>query len=89
MSDRRNIEGDERMTLADSSTEVAGVRVPTGHFIGGQRVQSAERFSVHSPIDGSYLAEVASGGPEEVNDAVAAARSAFPAWAALGNPFAS
>lgn len=72
------------MTLAESTAEVGNVAVPTGHFIGGRRVQSSETFSVYSPIDGAHLAEVAAGGQDEVNQAVAAARAAFPAWAALG-----
>lgn len=72
------------MTLAESNSKVAGVAVPTGHFIGGQRVQSRDTFSVYSPIDGTHLAELAAGGPDEVNQAVAAAQAAFPAWAALG-----
>ncbi len=37
-----------------------------------------------SPIDGRPIAEVARGGPREVDMAVAAAQDAFPAWAALG-----
>jgi aminomuconate-semialdehyde/2-hydroxymuconate-6-semialdehyde dehydrogenase len=65
---------------------VEGVEVPTDHFIDGRRVAGASRFEVRSPIDwdGWVLAEVAAGGAMEVDLAVAAARRAFPAWAALG-----
>jgi len=63
---------------------VAGVDVSTAHFIDGARVPSKASFEVLSPIDGSHLADVAAGGREEVDAAVAAARKAFPAWAALG-----
>jgi acyl-CoA reductase-like NAD-dependent aldehyde dehydrogenase len=63
---------------------VAGVDVSTDHFIGGRRVSSAERFANHSPVDSSHLADVAAAGSAEVDEAVAAARKAFPAWAALG-----
>ena len=65
---------------------VEGVEVPTDHFIDGRRVGGEARFSVRSPIDwdGWELGRVAAGGPAEVDDAVAAARRAFPAWAALG-----
>jgi betaine-aldehyde dehydrogenase/5-carboxymethyl-2-hydroxymuconic-semialdehyde dehydrogenase len=63
---------------------VAGVAVSTAHAIGGERVESAERFPDVSPIDGSQLAEVARGGPLEADLAVRAASDAFPAWAALG-----
>ncbi|MBO1420003.1 aldehyde dehydrogenase [Streptomyces sp. FH025] len=61
---------------------VAGVPVDTRHWIGGRRVASAETFTDHSPIDGAPLAEVARGGAAEAEAAVAAAKAAFPGWAA-------
>ncbi|MFE6826626.1 aldehyde dehydrogenase [Streptomyces sp. NPDC057690] len=61
---------------------VAGVSVDTRHWIGGRRVASAETFTDTSPIDGSTLGEIARGGPAEAEAAVAAAKAAFPAWAA-------
>ena len=70
-------------TTANVST-VDGVEVHTDHWINGRWVASAERFENRSPIDGSHLADVAAGGGAEVDAAVAAARAAFPAWAALG-----
>ncbi len=63
---------------------VGGVEVPTEHLIGGERVGSSGTFAVHSPIDGSHLADVARGGAAEVDAAMAAARDAFGAWAGLG-----
>jgi len=63
---------------------VAGVEVSPDHFIGGERVASAERFADVSPIDESRLADIARGGQDEADAAVEAARQAFPAWAALG-----
>jgi acyl-CoA reductase-like NAD-dependent aldehyde dehydrogenase len=63
---------------------VAGVEVPTGHWIGGARVDSARTFATLSPIDGSELAQVSRAGEAEVDEAVRAAHDAFPAWAALG-----
>jgi acyl-CoA reductase-like NAD-dependent aldehyde dehydrogenase len=67
------------------TVSVAGVEVDTGHFIGGEpRSLGSRTFEVRSPIDGSLLAEVAAGGREDVNRAVEAARTAFPAWSALG-----
>jgi aminomuconate-semialdehyde/2-hydroxymuconate-6-semialdehyde dehydrogenase len=67
-------------------TDVEGVPVPTGHYIDGGRVDSGDTFEVRSPIDwdGWKLADVARGGAAEVDAAVAAARRAFPDWAALG-----
>ncbi|CAB4676538.1 unannotated protein [freshwater metagenome] len=64
-----------------SKIVVAGVSVDTGHFIGGQRVYSAQTFSDHSPIDGSFLGEISRGGAAEIDLAVSAARAAFPGWA--------
>ncbi|MFF4305040.1 aldehyde dehydrogenase [Streptomyces sp. NPDC001601] len=61
---------------------VAGVTVDTRHWIGGRRVASAETFTDSSPIDGQPIGEIARGGPAEAEAAVAAARDAFPAWAA-------
>ncbi|MGH7965664.1 MAG: aldehyde dehydrogenase [Candidatus Binatia bacterium] len=63
---------------------VAGVNISTDHWIAGEQVPSTNRFTVRSPIDGSHLADVSAGGPQEVDAAVDAARRAFPAWAALG-----
>ena len=64
--------------------EVAGVSVSTEHFIGGERVCSAQTFTDLSPIDEQPLAEIARGGQREADLAVAAATEAAPAWAALG-----
>ncbi len=64
--------------------EVAGAKVDTRHYIGGQRVASAETFTNTSPVDGSFLGEIARGGQTEVDLAVAAANRAFKGWAALG-----
>ncbi len=63
---------------------VAGVDVSPEHYIGGRRVPSADTFADTSPIDESHLADIARGRDDEVDAAVAAARHAFPAWAALG-----
>jgi aminomuconate-semialdehyde/2-hydroxymuconate-6-semialdehyde dehydrogenase len=69
-----------------TNVNVEGVSVPLDHYIDGHRVASAQRFEVRSPIDwdGWELGQVAAGGSAEVDLAVAAARRAFPAWAALG-----
>jgi len=66
-------------------TTVAGVSVSTQHWIGGERVAgSGATFEDRSPIDDAHLADIAAGAPPEVDAAVAAARAAFPGWAALG-----
>lgn len=62
---------------------VEGVQVDTRHWIGGRRVASATTFDDISPIDETVIAEVHAGGSDEIDAAVGAAKSAFPAWAAL------
>jgi aminomuconate-semialdehyde/2-hydroxymuconate-6-semialdehyde dehydrogenase len=62
----------------------SGVAVDRRHWIGGSRVGPPDGVELVSPIDGSPLGAIAAGGPAEVDAAVAAARDAFPAWAALG-----
>ena len=69
--------------MSEAIAVVEGVRVDTRHWIGGERVASATTFTDISPIDEEPIAEIAAGGAAEVDAAVAAARAAFPAWAAL------
>jgi 5-carboxymethyl-2-hydroxymuconic-semialdehyde dehydrogenase len=52
------------------------------HWINGQQVESKDTFQTVNPATGEAIAEVASGGEEEINAAVAAAKEAFPKWAA-------
>jgi acyl-CoA reductase-like NAD-dependent aldehyde dehydrogenase len=61
---------------------IAGVAVSPHHYIDGKRIASPEKFTVHSPIDQSVLAEMSEGLDEHVEAAIVAAQRAFPAWAA-------
>lgn len=63
-----------------ASAIIEGVEVSADHWIGGRRVASARTFTDVSPIDEQPIAEVARGGSEEADAAVAAAREAAPAW---------
>jgi len=56
------------------------------HLIDGKAIGSREYFQTVNPATQEVLAEVARGGAEEVNAAVAAAKAAFPAWAAKPAP---
>ncbi len=67
-----------------TTIDVAGVAIDTRHFIAGQRLGSSDTYRNTSPIDGTFLGDIARGGAAEVDAAVDAARAAFPAWAALG-----
>ena len=56
------------------------------HLINGKSVASSTYFETINPATQEVLAEVASGGEAEVNAAVAAAKAAFPDWAATPAP---
>lgn len=56
------------------------------HLINGKPVTSASTFESINPATQEVLCEVAAGGADEVNAAVAAAKAAFPAWAATPAP---
>lgn len=51
------------------------------HWINGKEVESKETFVNYNPATMEEICEVASGGEKEVNEAVAAAKEAFPKWA--------
>ena len=54
-------------------------------IINGQKVMTSETVGVINPANGEHFAQVPLGSPQHVDDAVAAARAAFPAWSALGH----
>jgi 5-carboxymethyl-2-hydroxymuconic-semialdehyde dehydrogenase len=56
------------------------------HLINGKPVQGKRYFETVNPATQEVLAEVAEGGEAEVNAAVAAAKDAFPKWAAMPAP---
>jgi 5-carboxymethyl-2-hydroxymuconic-semialdehyde dehydrogenase len=60
--------------------------VRINHLINGKSVASDNYFETVNPATQEVLAEVASGGEAEVNAAVAAAKEAFPKWAATPAP---
>jgi succinate-semialdehyde dehydrogenase/glutarate-semialdehyde dehydrogenase len=65
-----------------SITELTGIDVPTGLLIGGEWAKGASTFPVLDPATEEPLAEVADGTVSDALDAVSAAHSALPAWAA-------
>jgi 5-carboxymethyl-2-hydroxymuconic-semialdehyde dehydrogenase len=52
------------------------------HLINGKASKGRDYFQTINPATQEVLAEVASGTAADVNAAVAAAKAAFPAWAA-------
>src|SRR5260370_34362219 len=75
---------ERRRRSAMGTAKVAGVDVSTAHFIDGKRVEAKRTFEVGSPINGKHLADVSAGGVDQIDQAVMAARDAFPKWPALG-----
>ena len=66
-----------------SEAVVEGIEVWTDHWIDGRRVASPTTFTDVSPIDEEPIAEVARGGADEADQAVAAARAATETWGAM------
>jgi succinate-semialdehyde dehydrogenase/glutarate-semialdehyde dehydrogenase len=65
-----------------SITELTGLDVPTGLLIGGEWTKGAATFPVLDPATEEPLAEVADGTVSDALDAVGAAHTALPGWAA-------
>jgi len=64
---------------------IAELALPTADLlIGGEWVPAASgrRFPTYNPATGEVLTTVAEAGPEDIDRAVQAAKTAFPAWAA-------
>lgn len=53
-------------------------------LINGQMVDGVDTFDVINPATKAVLAQAPKASPEQLDQAVAAARAAFPMWAALG-----
>jgi acyl-CoA reductase-like NAD-dependent aldehyde dehydrogenase len=74
---------------SDTGTEAGGAvktsaNVRTGLYIGGEERFTDEVLTIPDPgKPGVTVGEAASGSQADVDDAVAAAKAAFPAWAAL------
>ncbi len=67
--------------MANEIVEIEGISLPTGHFIGGEHVSSAETFETRSPMQWDWkLADISRGTNETADQAVTAAVEAFPVW---------
>ncbi len=70
------------MTMTASTLTSSSVATPL--FIGGKERQTAETMAIADPAKpGVIVGHAASATPQDVRDAVAAAKAAYPAWAAL------
>ena len=61
---------------------VEDVEISTDHWIGGERVGSADTLADVSPLEERTIAQIARGGSAEADAAVAAARDGFATWGA-------
>ncbi|WP_434033954.1 aldehyde dehydrogenase family protein, partial [Cupriavidus sp. a3] len=59
------------------------MQTTVGHFIGGRQTRGASQrlADIYNPAIGEVAARVALATAQDVADAVAAAKAAFPAWA--------
>jgi aldehyde dehydrogenase (NAD+) len=69
---------------APESRDIARLRASYGIFVDGEfRDGAGEAIKTLNPANEEPLAEVAEAAPSDVDDAVRAARRAFPAWSGL------
>lgn len=70
--------------MSSPATALAQSPVTTSLYIGGKVRETADKLTVADPAKpGVVVGYAASATPQDVKDAVAAAKAAFPAWAAL------
>ncbi|MBB3010134.1 malonate-semialdehyde dehydrogenase (acetylating)/methylmalonate-semialdehyde dehydrogenase, partial [Cupriavidus alkaliphilus] len=69
--------------MEDILAEASAVQAIIGHSIAGRQTRGASQrqADVFNPATGEVAARVALGTAQDVADAVAAAKAAFPAWA--------
>jgi aldehyde dehydrogenase (NAD+) len=68
---------------APESRFIVDIAPSYGLFIDGEFAEGKDTFKTVNPASEEVLSEVALGGPEDVDRAVAAARRAFGSWSAL------
>ncbi len=77
---------EEQALSANSAADFdpATVTPLAGHWIGGQLMSGGDAIEILRPSDRRLSGTIPAGGQAEADAAVAAARQALPAWAALG-----
>jgi 1-pyrroline-5-carboxylate dehydrogenase len=78
-------DNDELHAQFEQGLEKARAQLGAYHanFIGGQERDGEGTFEKRNPIDGTPMGTFARGSRDDVKDAVAAARAAFPQWSGL------
>jgi aldehyde dehydrogenase (NAD+) len=75
--DRAPVPSEWTYAPAPESRDVVTLRERYGHFVGGEWLEPKETYTTISPATEESLAEIGQATPEEVQAAVAAARSAY------------
>lgn len=75
----------KKMESATPTVATLSIASPQKMILNGEEVEalSGQTYTSYNPSDGTVLAEIPRGGPEDVDRAVAAARSAADPWSAL------
>src|SRR5579871_2815479 len=81
--DRAPVPADWTYAPAPESTDIVRLQERYGLYVGGEWLETDERFTTLAPRDESPLAEVAQASPEDVQNAVGVAREAATSWAEL------
>ena len=82
--DRAPVPSEWAYAPAPESRDIVTIAPRYGHFVGGQWLESAETYTTIDPSTEEPLAAVGQATPEEVGQAVEAARAAFEnGWSAL------
>ena len=78
-------DNDELHAQFEAGLEKARAQLGGYHrnFVGGAERDGDGTFEKRTPIDGSSMGTFAKGTRQDVKDAIAAARNAFPAWSGL------
>jgi aldehyde dehydrogenase (NAD+) len=75
--DRAPVPSEWTYAPAPESRDVVTLQERYGHFVGGEWLEPKETYTTISPATEEQLAEVGQATPEEVQDAIAAARQAY------------
>ena len=82
--DRTPVPSEWTYAPAPESRDIVQLESGYGHYVGGEWLEPAETYTTINPATEESLAEVGQATPEEVGQAVEAARAAFHhAWGSL------
>ena len=83
ISSSTGVNMEEVLGKPDGALKPLDFNGPYGMLIDGEIVSTSEGFDVFNPADNRVLASAPAGASADMNAAIAAAKRAFPSWAAL------